>query len=139
MFHWMRLRAFVYATEDREKVMEAISNTGISGDIGSEIAEGAYGDRIEIIEVRSARKRDVDRLFSMMKGEDIGHILETLEERMDSEGVLHFRLDKQELYMGIASASRGGDVISVEIKVRAYPSSRERAIGIMREYLEGFL
>ena len=139
MFHWIKLRAFVYATEDREKVMEAMNNTGIEGEMRSDIAEGAYGDSIEIIELRSGKESSINSLFRAMKKEDIEDILRTLEDRIDEENILHFRLDKQRMFENDMHLSYGGDVIAVEIKIESYPSSRDAAISIMKAYLEDLL
>ncbi len=139
MFHWIKLRAFVYATEDREQVLEAMNNTGIDGEMRSDIAEGAYGDSIEVMELRSTKESAIKSLFRAMKKEDIREILRTLEDRIDDENILHFRLDKQRIFENDMQLSHGGDVIAVEIKIEAYPSSREAAMKIMREYLEDLL
>lgn len=139
MFHWIRLRVFVYATEDREKVIQAVKNSGIEGQMRSDIAEGAYGDSIEIMELRSTKESVIKSLFRAMKKEDIREILRTLEDRIDDENILHFRLDKQSMFENDMQLSHGGDVIAVEIKIESYPSSREAAIKIMREYLEDLL
>ena len=139
MFHWIKLRAFVYATEDRKKVIRAMENTGISGNMRRDMAEGAYGDTIEILELRGERKSEIDALFKSLSEGDIRELLDEVDERMDDEGVFHFRLGKQEMYEDKHVLSRGGDIISVEIKVATYPSSREKAIALMREYLEAML
>lgn len=139
MFHWIRLRVFVYATENRDKVMVAVENTGLKGEIMSSKAEGAYGDRIEIIELICRKKRDIEEFLRKLGKENMARIVEGLGERMDDEGVIHFRLDKQEAYAGRMKISGGGDVIAVEMKVEAYPFSRGRAIENARKYLEGLL
>ncbi len=139
MFHWIRFRAFVYATEDREKVIKAMKNAGSCGDIRSNIAEGAYGDRIEILEARMKKKSEIDGIMSKIGKRGMEKILENLDDRVDEEGILHFRLDKQKAYLGEIEISRGGDVIAVEMKIETYPFSRERAIKIAREYMEEFL
>lgn len=139
MFHWIRLRAFIYATEDREKVIKAVKNSGISGEMKSEIAEGAYGDIIEIIEIKAKKNREIDAVFSSMSREDLKSLLDTVEDRVDDEGIFHFRLDKQALYSENFLLSSGGDVVSLEIKIKAYPSSREKAVEVMKSYLEDLI
>ena len=139
MFHWAALRAFVYATEDRDKVIQAMENLGLKGELKSSKAEGAYGDRIEIIEVRAKKNSDIKEFLSNLGKDIIARILENLDERTDDEGILHFRADKQSAYDGIVKISNGGDVIAVEMKIEVYPFSRERAIESAKKYLEGLL
>jgi len=139
MFHWIKLRVFIYATEDRDKVMEALHNTGIDGEMKSEIAEGAYGDRIEILEIKGKKKSEIDALFKSLSKDEIKSMIETLEDRIDDEGIFHFRLEKQEMYGNHPVLSSGGDIIAIEVKIASYPSSREKAVEVMREYLEAFL
>ncbi len=138
MFHWIRLRAFVYATEDREKVIEAMKNI-MDGQPDVSHAEGAYGDPIEILRIEGKRDRDVRSVISSLPAEDRRALLETLEDRTDDDSVFHFRLDKQKAYLGDMRLVSGGDVISVELKPESYPASRERAIHGMKSYLEGLL
>ncbi len=138
MFHWIRLRAFVYATEERDKVLAAMREL-MDGEVKISHAEGAYGDPIEIIEMKGKRDRDAKAVLSTLPVEERKHMLETLENRTDDDSVFHFRVDKQELYLGNARLSNGGDVITVAMKIESYPSSRDRALESMRSYLEGLI
>jgi RNA binding exosome subunit len=138
MFHWIRLRAFVYATEEREKVLEAMRNV-MDGDVRISHAEGAYGDPIEIIEMSGKRDRDVKKIISSMDESDRKSLFDTVDDRTDDDSVFHFRLDKQEAHLGNLRLASGGDVIGVELKLQSYPASREKAIESMRKFLEALL
>jgi RNA binding exosome subunit len=50
--------------------------------------------------------------------------------RVDDDCVLHIRFDKQAAYCGNAQLATTGDTISTEIKLRAYPARREKAIAV---------
>ena len=136
MFHWIRLRAFVYATEDREKVIQAMNNL-VEGEPKISHAEGAYGDPIEILEISGKRDRIAKDIISKMPDAERKALLETLESRTDDDSIFHFRIDKQEAYLGNIRLGSGGDVIGVEMKMESYPSSRERAVENMGRFLEG--
>ena len=138
MFHWIRLRAFVYATEEREKVLEAMRNV-MDGDVRISHAEGAYGDPIEIIEMSGKRDRDARSIISTMNESDRKSLFDTLDERTDDDSIFHFRLDRQEAYLGKLRLASGGDVIGVELKLESYPASRERALENMGKFLEELL
>ena len=138
MFHWIRLRAFVYATEEREKVLEAMRNI-MDGELKTRHAEGAYGDPIEIIEMSGKRDRDARGIISTMNESDRKSLFDTLDERTDDDSIFHFRLDRQEAYLGKLRLASGGDVIGVELKLQSYPASREKAIESMKEFLEALL
>ena len=136
MFHWIRLRAFVYATEDREKVVQAMKNL-VDGEPRTRHAEGAYGDPIEILEISDKKDRLAREIIGSLPEGDRASLLKTVGERTDDDSVFHFRVDKQEAYSGNIRLGSGGDVISVEMKIESYPSSRERAVENMRGFLEG--
>ena len=138
MFHWIRLRAFVYATEEREKVIQAMKNL-VDAEPKVSHAEGAYGDPIEILEMSGKRDRIAKDMISSLPESDRKALLDTVEDRTDEDSIFHFRIDKQDAYLGNTRLGSGGDVIGVEMKVESYPSSRERAVENLGAFLEGLL
>ena len=138
MFHWIKLRAFVYATEERKKVVQAMKNL-VDEEPKISHAEGAYGDPIEILEMSGKRDRMAKDMIASLPESDRKVLLDTVEDRTDEDSIFHFRIDKQDAYLGNIRLGSGGDVIGVEMKVESYPSSRERAVENMRSFLEGLL
>jgi RNA binding exosome subunit len=62
-------------------------------------------------------------------------LLNTLEDRVDEEGVLHIRIDKQKAYLGeVELADR--DAIVFKAKIVTYPSKREKVLEAARELIE---
>ncbi len=138
MFHWMKLRAFVYATEDHDRVMQALDSIS-EGDTAVDYARGAYGDRIEIMERTVKKERAIKALFSRLSKQDLRRMSEEAEERTDERSVFHFRLDKQRAYEGEIVLGSGGDVVDIELKIASYPASRDSAVALIKEYMEAML
>ena len=138
MFHWMKLRAFVYATEDHDRVMQALDNIS-EGDTAVNHAQGAYGDSIEIIERTVKKERMIKALFSRLSKPDIRRIADETDERTDERSVFHLRLDKQRACEGELVPGSGGDVVDIEVKIASYPASRDSAVAMMKGYLEAML
>lgn len=137
----INVNAVVYSTEDIEKVGEAIATLfPFEFEIEVTDATGHYGNPLKFLEVKLTKKREIDEflkhLFSSLARKDIQYLLETLEERVDEEGVLHLRIDKQRAYLGELELVEGGDAIVVRIKIVTYPAKRERIIEAARILIE---
>lgn len=120
--------AFAHATENLEKVKTALLNvfpTKLRGELEGEVKvsmlHGFYGNVIYVIKITM----DKPELASMVFGaileklpyEDVKRIEATLEQRLDSSGNLHIRLDKQHAFLGRIRVYDGDDVIKVRAKL----------------------
>jgi RNA binding exosome subunit len=158
-FHRVELRCLVNASEDPAKVRRALAcacglyegrfDKASPGEtevatmleracLETSRAEGQFGNPIEILMCRISKARDVRTWWATMARE-AGSALDTLaaevEERLDDELVLHFRLDKQEAYNGRLLLGRGGDTIAVRCKPKVFSGGRPGAVKAMEEYL----
>lgn len=124
-FHWLRARAFVHATEDEARVLEALLRLlGLAGDpkgrdrVSRQRAKGHYGNDIVVLE--GSLKRDADVEATMRRVlENPGvraAVRDTLLRRLDEDDVLHIRLDKQTLVQGRHSLTEGSDAVVVTAK-----------------------
>ncbi|MEM1851596.1 MAG: RNA-binding domain-containing protein [Acidilobaceae archaeon] len=120
------LRTHVHATEDREKVLEALKNVlppslRNSTEVKSEVYEGHYGNRIEVlsIEIRDPQLSTEVLLYILtsLKEHDRRLLLATLDERVDENGSFFIRIDKQSSYKGSLELSEGDDVIKVSFHI----------------------
>ncbi|MFW3145550.1 MAG: RNA-binding domain-containing protein [Thermoplasmatota archaeon] len=136
-FHELRVTSFVQATESREKVLTSISN--LLGEDPSPwmvitTAEGMHHNPIHILNALIPKERDIDRILGRWVKLDFWSLaLETIEGRMDEEQVYHIRLDKQELCTGEEVLWSSGEAVEARLKVATFPSSREKAVQIIRE------
>ncbi len=144
--HHVRLTTFIHATEDEDKVLEAIE-TFIPEDIDEEDVifdvvetEGYFGNPIKVVNVEIKRSRAVRAFLKnfkeLLSEEDKRYILENLDEKVDEEGTLYVRFNKQKAYLGEAKVDEGADVIQVRIKVKAFPMRKEAVVKAVREWLE---
>ncbi|WP_297498446.1 RNA-binding protein [Thermococcus sp.] len=144
--HHVRLTTFIQATEDEDKVLEAIA-TFIPDEIDDddvhfdvEETTGFFGNPIRVVNVEIQRNRSV-RVFlryfrELLSDEDRKYLLEHLDEKVDEEGILYIRFNKQKAYLGEAEVDEGPDVIQVRIKVKAFPMRKESVVKAVREWLE---
>ena len=143
--HHIRVSTFAHATEDPEKVLEAM---GIffpedipSEDIEFEIleTEGYFGNPIKVINAELKRSKSVKKMLEHLKEllneEDKEYLLENLEEKVDETGTFFIRFNKQKAYLGEVAVGEGEDVIQVKIKVKAFPMKKETVVKTIKEWL----
>jgi RNA binding exosome subunit len=134
--HYVDLRTFCYATEDDQRVEQAL-RAYLPEDHPVERAEsdGHNGDRILVLSARVETADDVrhvlDRLAEL---DDLDRVRTELNERVDDNCSLFLRLDKQ---AALAEEVRLGDGITLRAKVEAYPARQEAAVENAREALPG--
>jgi len=132
--HYVFFRAIAHATEDEDRVGEAMRFVSGAEEPGKECVEGHFGNHIIIMEATIRKNRTIKSLFERLDDSDILEtLLAELEERMDEDCVFHFRLDKQQAYAGKLALAKGKDVIDCSVKVAAYPARRDRALAVMAE------
>lgn len=129
-------RAFVHATEDEEKVLSAMKFASGLEEFQRDETVGHHGNKIVIIDGAQKDKKTVKRFFQSLSSEDLLLMIDTLDNRLDEEGFIFARLDKQEAYQGKLVLTRSDDAISIRGKVQTYPKKRELALIAAKEYLE---
>ncbi len=144
--HHVRLTTFIQATEDEDKVLEAIATfipDGIDDDdvkVGMEETTGFFGNPIKVVNVEIKRSKAVRKFLEHFKDilseKDKQYLLENLDEKVDEEGTLYVRFNKQKAYLGEAEIDEGADVVQARIKVQAFPMRKEAVVKAVREWLE---
>ena len=133
----LSLQTFINATEDPEKVMVAIVNLvgeELQDNVEMEELEGVSGNPITLVKIPYRRERDITRILKRWYGMSFWKEgLEQLEERLVESLDMHVRVDKGSAYKGEVELWKSGPSISIVLKVATYPSSRERALEILRE------
>lgn len=126
---WIYIETFSHATEDLEKVKSLLSKF-FSFDISFDEKKtyGHFGNEIKIISVELTRDKDIKRFISdFLNIMDKQYILDTIERRIDEDGILFVRMDKERIYNDDFTIDDSGDVI-VSMKFVTYPKSREKVI-----------
>ncbi|HEX2021772.1 MAG TPA: RNA-binding domain-containing protein [Candidatus Thermoplasmatota archaeon] len=131
VFHYLHLRAFAHETEDPERVRQALRHAA-QADLPLEETdvEGGHKNRVRILEgeVRSApaAKRMFERL-AQDDAEGFERLRTEATRRTDENLNFHFRLDKQEAYLGRLRLGETDDAIAVRAKLRSFESRRSGA------------
>ena len=137
MFDRFNFRAFCHATEELDRVKQALAR--ISGGEVQEEARGRghFGNPIIIMKVEVVRKREVRAAWERISSQlDLNMLHGELDDRLDESNVFHLRFDKQRAYLGdVITISPGfpGDVIDMRAKVVTHPRSRDAAIRFLTE------
>jgi len=142
VFDHITLRSFCRATEDLEKVAMAImfvAGTDDKEDVLITELEGYGGSPLKMLEVRLSRQKEILAFWKSLPEDVLSRLLKELEERVDEEQVLHFRLDKERAYMGDISLISRGAVISIDAKILSYPANRDAAVSNAGEFLQNVL
>lgn len=126
---WIYIETFSHATEDPEKVKSLLSKF-FSFDISFDEKKtyGHFGNEIKIISVELTRDKDIKRFISgFLNIMDKQYILGTIERRIDEDGILFVRMDKERIYNDDFTIDDSGDLI-VSMKFVTYPKSRKKVI-----------
>jgi len=136
MIHNISYRAFVYGTENKEKVLNSIKTLFPNSSPQCEATEGYFKNSVLILYNKIDKKREikdfVERL-STLNGPARKRILNRLEDKMDDYGNLYLRFDKQRAYLGDLKVVEHGDSIHLKIKIAAYPAKKKVAIDIAKK------
>jgi len=137
----LHARTYVHATEDREKVLKALSTVfpeDIRGSLNPsiEVYEGHYGNPIEVVTVdlndSSLALKTLKYIVDRLSEADRSRLLNTLEERVDRHGGLYIRLSKQEAFRGFIVLEDGDDVIRIHVR---FSGGKKEALRYYRELL----
>ena len=126
---WIQIETFSHATEDIEKVKSLLSKF-FSFDITFKENKtyGHFGNEIIIINVELSKDKEIKIFVSdFLKIIDKKYILATLEKRLDEDGILFIRMNKERIYNDDFTIDDNGDIL-ISMKFVTYPKSREKVI-----------
>ena len=136
MIHNISYRAFVYGTENKDKVLKSIKTLFPNSSPQCEATEGYYKNPVLILSNKFDKKREINDFvekLSNMNDSARKRVLNRLEDKMDDYGNLYLRFDKQRAYLGDLKVVEHGDSIHVKIKIAAYPAKIKVAIEIAKK------
>ncbi len=137
---WITVSAVVYSTEDKEKVGEAMATLfPFEFEIMVSEAKGHFGNPLLYLEVELKKRREIREFWNYLMellGDQRRFLINLLEEKVDAQGVLHIRIDKQKAYLGEVELTEGGDAIVVKVKIVTYPAKREKIMEAAKELIE---
>jgi hypothetical protein len=128
----------VSATEDEERVKEALGIFVPLDSITVTSAEGHYGNQIKILDA-TLKKKDGLAFFRILREQigkgDLIRLRRELPKRIDQSCLLRFRLDKQAAFQGRICLTDDRDAIAVTALIESYPARYEDALRIAGELL----
>ena len=126
---WIQLETFSHATEDIEKVKVLLSKF-FSYDITfiQNKTYGHFGNEIIMVKVELTKNREIkDFISNFLSIVNKDYLLETIEKRIDEDGVLFIRMSKERVYNDDFIIDDNGDIL-LSMKFVTYPKNRERGI-----------
>ncbi len=138
--HWLRLRATAHATEDLDKVIDAVhALTGLPEEAfaaATEVTdiESHHGSTVHLVETIVKNQRPIRDVLARLLVEP-QRLLRELEARTDEDGIFYLRFDKQDALAGGITPTQGEDAVQVRFKPEVHPASRDRAMDAIRERL----
>ncbi len=136
--HWIEVRTYCHATEEEELVARALETACPSGDVRRETLEGHFGNPLVRLTKRVVDAKGIAVVWDRWTASGVlGTIARDLDARVDEEGVLHFRIDKQRAYEGRLEVAREPDTIDIRLKLMAFPAKPDEARRVARGLLGG--
>jgi len=111
------------------------------GDAEIQIArtEGHHGNPITIVESSVKSIEEIARFFEKLAADDLRFVLDTLSTRVDEGCNLFLKIDKQSAYEEHIRLGHNDDVISIRIKVIAFPARCDIAQGATRTFIDSIV
>ncbi|HEV8361334.1 MAG TPA: RNA-binding domain-containing protein [Candidatus Thermoplasmatota archaeon] len=130
------LRVHCHATEEEDRVRQALALLAGEAQAERSLAEGHFKNPIVVFEV-VAQKRAADAVWGRIRGarEVARQLAAETERRTDEAGVFYARFDKQRAYQGEIAITSGDDAIHLRSKLAAFPQKKEPAVAKLREFL----
>ncbi len=119
-----RVSAIVHATEDADRVLQALIRAFPNGSLPYETETrrfyGHYGNEIRMIDllIRGGRANSLlEHIWKSLTSSDRATILGELNAHVDTRGALHLRFDKEEAFRGIVKL-KDQDPIKIQLSFR---------------------
>jgi len=132
-------RTYCHATEEEARVRKAVRFVSCVQDKDIEVTlnKGYHGNEIRILEVDLKKGQGLNRFLSFFAENGVfGRIRDELRVRMDDEGMVFVRFDKQAAFLGNLVLDSGQDTIQVRFKVQAFPSKPDNLMAELEAQIE---
>lgn len=138
MLSGCRLEVFCHATEDEEKVLQAVRNV-LPESLREKKPEieklsGLYKNKITKFSIRLGRRESrefMEFLKTNLQKDDRKRLVREAQERIDGKSGFFFRLDKGEAYLGRLKVAEGDYTIEVRLTIEVFvdaPGAKEKEI-----------
>jgi RNA binding exosome subunit len=131
-------RTFCHATEEEERVATALGFACPEGETSRELLEGHFGNPLVRLTRRVEKAPAIRAVWERWTAAGLpAAIAKDVDARVDEDGFLHFRLDKQAAYRETLAVASDSDTIDVRVKLIAYPAKPEQTRRVARSVLQG--
>ncbi len=121
-------RTYCHATEDEERVAAALLFAIPEGETSREELQGHFGNPLVRLIRRVEKRPAIRAVWKHWSASGVPpSIARDVEARVDEDGVLHFRLDKQSADRERLELAKDSDPIDVRLKLIAYPAKPAEA------------
>jgi len=121
-------RTYCHATEEEERVATALAFAVPEGVTSREELEGHFGNPLVRLTRRVEKRPAIRAVWSHWAAAGVpSAIARDMEARLDEDGVLHFRLDKQAAFRERLELAQDSDPIDIRLKLIAYPAKPAEA------------
>jgi RNA-binding protein len=135
---WIEARVYCHATEDEARVEAALAFAFPQGSTVREALEGHFGNPLVRLTRRIEDRESIRSQWQRWSSGGLSNrIRDEVVARVDKEGILHFRVDKQAAFQGRLELAKDSDAIDVRLKLIAYPAKPEEARRAARSLLPG--
>lgn len=135
---WIEARTYCHATEDETRVNRALAFMCPEGETVREVLEGHFGNTLVRLTRRVEDRRSIRPLWERWSTAGLREAIgRDVDARVDEDGILHFRLDKQAAFQERLVLATDADTIDVRLKLIAYPAKTELARRAARSILQG--
>src|SRR2546428_11867156 len=121
-------RTYCHATEEEERTAAALAFAVPEGSPCREALEGRFGNPRVRLPRRVEKRPGIRAVWSHGAAAGVrSAIARDIEARLDEDGVLHFRLDKQAAFQERLELAHDSDPIHIRLKLIAYPAKPAEA------------
>lgn len=133
---WIEARTYCHATEEEERVARAIAFVCPEGETEREVLEGHFGNPLVRLTRRVEDGKAIRRVWGQWTASGLpASISKDVDARIDEDGILHFRIDKQAAFQERLALAKDADAVDVRLKLMAYPAKAEEARRVARSIL----
>src|SRR3989442_14816854 len=124
----MTVWTYGISREEEEGVAAALLLAVPEGETSQEELEGHFGNPLVRLTRRVEKRPRIRAVWGRWSAAGVpAAIARDVEARLDEDGVLHFRLDKQAAYQERLELAKDSDPIDVRLKLIAYPAKPAEA------------
>lgn len=133
---WIEARTYCHATEEEERVVHALAFACPGGAASREVLEDHFGNPLLRLTRRLEDAKEIRATWEHWAAGGIASAIESdVDARVDDEGILHFRLDKQAAFRETLVLAKDSDTIDVRLKLVAFPAKAEEVRRVARALL----